>query len=86
MTLASFMQPRAIVCVSYVHTAVLSHRSVCITHDEKCFAAPKHRIHREVVLLFLYRLYIFTLVKRLVIILVNILYFSFISHPLVENH
>ncbi len=29
------------------------YRSVCITHDEKRFAAPKHRIRREVVLLFI---------------------------------
>ncbi len=33
MTLASFIQPRAVVCVSYAHTAVLSHRSVCISHS-----------------------------------------------------
>ncbi len=35
VTLASFIQLRDVVCVSYVHTAVLSRRSVCITHDEK---------------------------------------------------
>ncbi len=54
MTLASFIQPRAVVCVS----AVLSNRSVCITHDEKRFAATKHRIRIEVGLLLIYRLYI----------------------------
>ncbi len=81
VTLASFIQPRAVVCVSYAHTAVLSRSSVCITHDEKCFVAPKHRIRREVVLLFIYRLYIFTLLNMRVIILVNILYLSFISRP-----
>ncbi len=81
MTLASFIQPRAVVCVSYAHTAVLSRSSVCITHDEKCFVAPKHRIRREVVLLFIYRLYIFTLLNMRVIILVNILYLSFVSRP-----
>ncbi len=43
-----------------------------------------HRMRREVVLLFISRLYIFKLLNMLVIILVNILYFSFIS--LVENH
>ncbi len=37
----------------FAHTAVLSHRSVCITHDERRFNAPKHRICREVVLLFI---------------------------------
>ncbi len=35
VTLASFIQPRAVVWVSCVHTEFLSHRSVCITHDEK---------------------------------------------------
>ncbi len=59
VTLASLIHSRAVVCASYTHTAILSHRSVCITHDEKRFAAPKHRIRREVVLLFIYRLYIF---------------------------
>ncbi len=59
VTLASFIHPRAVVCASYTHTAILSNRSVCITHDEKRFAAPTHRIRREVVLLFIYRLYIF---------------------------
>ncbi len=59
MTLAPFIQPRAVDCVSCAHTAVLSHRLVCIAHDEKRFAAPKHRIGKEVVLLFIYRLYIF---------------------------
>ncbi len=58
VTLASFIQLRDVVCVSYDYTVFLSNRSVCITHDEKC-AAPKHRIHREVVLLFMYRLYFF---------------------------
>ncbi len=53
VTLASFIQLRDVVCVSYDYTAFLSNRSVCITHDEKC-AAPKHRIRREVVLLFIY--------------------------------
>ncbi len=43
VTLASFIQPRAVVCVSCAHT-VLSHRSVCITHDEKRFAAPKQNM------------------------------------------
>ncbi len=80
MTLASFIQPRAVVCVSYAHTAVLSHRSVCITHDEKRFATPKDRIRREVVLLFIYSLYIFTLLNMRVIILVNILYCRFIYY------
>ncbi len=56
------------------------------THDEKRFAAPKHRIRREVVLLVIYSLYIFTLLNMRVIILVNILYCSFISHPPVEKH
>ncbi len=64
-------------------TRVLHHsktcNTVCITLDERRFAAPKHRIHREVVLLFIYRLYIFTLFKMRVIILLNILYLSFIS-------
>ncbi len=52
VTLASFIQPRAVVCVSCAHTAILSRRSVCIslTHDEKHFAAPKHKIRREVYL------------------------------------
>ncbi len=45
--------------VKFYSAAVLSHRLVCIVHDEKRFAAPKHRIRREVVLLFIYRLYIF---------------------------
>ncbi len=62
--LASFIQPRAVVCVSCAHTAVLSCRSVCITQrDEKCFAAPKQRIRREAVLLFIYSLYICTLLN-----------------------
>ncbi len=82
MTLASFIQPRAVVCVSCAHTEFLSKGSVCITHDVKSFAAPKHRIRREVLLLFIYSLYIFfTLLNMRVIILVNILYCSFISFP-----
>ncbi len=33
MTLASFIQLRDVVCVSYdIYTAFLSNRSVCITH------------------------------------------------------
>ncbi len=61
VTLASFIQPRAVVCVSYTHTEFLSNRSVCIslTHDENRISPPKHRISREVILLFIYRLYIF---------------------------
>ncbi len=60
VTLASFIQPRAVVCVSYAHTAVLSHCSVCITHDEKHFAAPKHRIHsQERLYCYLFIAYIF---------------------------
>ncbi len=35
VTLASFIQLRDVVCVSYDYTAFLSNRSVCITHDEK---------------------------------------------------
>ncbi len=48
VTLASFIQPRAVVC-SY---RVLSNHSVCITHNEK-HAAPKQKICREVSLLFI---------------------------------
>ncbi len=58
VTLASFIQLRDVVCVSYDNTAFLSNRSVCITHDEK-YVLLRNRIHREVVLLFMYRLYIF---------------------------
>ncbi len=35
VTLASFIQLRDVVCLSYDYTAFLSNRSVCITHDEK---------------------------------------------------
>ncbi len=35
VTLASFIQLRDVVCVSYdIYTGFLSNRSVCITHDE----------------------------------------------------
>ncbi len=52
VTLASFIQPRAVVCVTCAHTEFLSHRSVCITHDENRISPPTHRIRREVALLF----------------------------------
>ncbi len=86
----TFIQPRAVVCVSYAHTAVLSRRSVCIHSAMRnicCSETPNNTecVERSV-LLFIYRLYIFTLLNMLVIILVNILYCSFISRPLVENH
>ncbi len=51
VTLAYFIQPRAVVCVSYTHTEFLSHCSVLATHDENRISHPKHRICREVVLL-----------------------------------
>ncbi len=51
VTLASVIQPRAVVCVSYIYTAILSHDSVCI-HSATRISPPKHRIRREVVLLF----------------------------------
>ncbi len=35
VTLASFIHPRAVVCVSCAHTEFLSRDSVCITHYEK---------------------------------------------------
>ncbi len=36
VTLASFIQLRDVVCVSYdIYLGFLSNRSVCITHDEK---------------------------------------------------
>ncbi len=57
VTLASFIQLRDVVCVSYDYTAFLSNRSVCITHDEK-YVLLRNTIYREVVLLFMYRLYI----------------------------
>ncbi len=48
-----------------------------------------HRMRREVVLLFIYRLYIFTLLNMLVIILVNILGYIlqfYLAPPWCENH
>ncbi len=59
VTLASLIQPRAVVCISCAHTAVFSRDSVCIHSAVRRFASPKHIIYREVVLLFIYRLYIF---------------------------
>ncbi len=59
VTLASFIQLRAVVCISCAHSDVLSRDSVCIHRAMRRFASPKHRICREVVLLFIYRLYIF---------------------------
>ncbi len=59
VTLASFIKPRAVVCVSCAHSAFLRRDSVCIHSAMRRFASPKHRICRQVVLLFIYRLYIF---------------------------
>ncbi len=55
--------------------------------DEKRFAAPKHRIRREVVLLFFIGyIFFFTLLNMRVIVLVNALYLSFyISPPWLRN-
>ncbi len=58
VTLASFIQLRDVVCVLYDYTAFLSNRSVCITRDEK-YVLLRNTIRTEVVLLFMYRLYIF---------------------------
>ncbi len=78
VTLASFIQLRAVVCVSYVHTAVLIRQSVF--HTAPCnVLLLQNWIRREVVLLFIYRLYIFILFNMRVILLANILYCSFIS-------
>ncbi len=61
VTLASFIQLRDVVCVSYTHTAFLSNRSVCIslTHDENRISPPKHRICRGGRLLLFFIGYIF---------------------------
>ncbi len=58
VTLASFIQLRDVVCLSYDYTVFLSNRSVCITHDEK-YVLLRNTEYVEVVLLFMYRLYIF---------------------------
>jgi len=56
VTLASFIQPRDVVC-SYI--CFEPPFSLYSQRDKRRFAAPKPRIFREVVLLFIYRLYIF---------------------------
>ncbi len=61
VTLASFIKPRAVVCVSCAHSEFLRQDSVCIHRAMRRFASPTHRIRREVVLLFIYRLCLFFL-------------------------
>ncbi len=86
VTLASFIQLRDVVCVSYdIYTVFLSNRSVCITHDDK-YVLLRNTEYVERWYCYLWIGYIFfTWLNIRVIILVNILYCSFIF-PLVEKH
>ncbi len=60
VTLDSFIQPRAVVCVSCANTDFLSNRSICITHDEKyVLLRNTEYVERWYCYLFMYRLYIF---------------------------
>ncbi len=61
VTLASFIHPRAVVCVSCTHTEFLSNRSVCIhSAMRNVLLRNTEYVERWYCYLFMYRLYFFT--------------------------